>query len=480
LYEERRGKVFTGSRILLADDEPNCSRILAEVLVRDGHRVIVTPDGSRARQELLSQDELGLVIAELAVPEVDGFELLRVARQARPGLPVILMSEFGTVETAVTALRRGAFHYFQKPLDIDAVRATVKEALVAPHPAVAPPQPPRPRRVAPVAADDLGIVGQGPWYERSLSLVRRAAPARATVLLTGESGTGKELFARAIHKVSGRSGPFVAVSCAALPRDLLESELFGHEKGAFTGAERQRLGRFELADGGTLLLDEIGEVPLDLQVKLLRVLQEREFERIGGTETVKVDVRIVAATNRDLEAAVNHRQFREDLFYRLKVVEIALPPLRERPDDIGLLARHFIIRYSEANDRVVMDIPSAALEALRCYAWPGNTRELENCIERAVVLADPDATEVDLSLLPEAIARAAAEAGGRPSGWPVAEALDQPVPLHQVGEDERLRALREALAAADGNAAAAARALGVTPRSVRYYADRYAIPRKSR
>ncbi|MFB3880131.1 MAG: sigma-54-dependent transcriptional regulator [Armatimonadota bacterium] len=471
----------TGSRILLADDEADCSRSLAEILTRDGHRVTVTPDGSRARQELLSQDDLGLVIAELAVPEVDGFELLRVAHQARPGLPVILMSEFGSVETAVAALRRGAFHYFQKPLDMQAVRATVKEALVAPPPSQsAAPPPSRPRRAAPVTVDQLGIVGQGPWYEHALSLVRRVAPTRATVLVTGESGTGKELFARAIHKLSGRSGPFVAVSCAALPRDLLESELFGHEKGAFTGAERQRLGRFELAHGGTLLLDEIGEVPPDLQVKLLRVIQEREFERIGGTETVKIDVRIVAATNRDLDAAVAAKQFREDLLYRLKVVEIALPPLRERPDDIDLLARHFISRYAEANGRDLMEVPSAVLQAMRAYAWPGNTRELENCIERAVVLADPDATEVELHLLPDAVARAASGSSGHPSGRPAGGAVGRRVPLHQLEESERVQALLEALAAVDGNAAAAARALGVTPRSVRYYADRYNLPRQSR
>jgi DNA-binding NtrC family response regulator len=452
------------------------------VLVRDGHRVTIVLDGTHAREKLLAQERLDLLIAELAVPAVDGFELLQVAHQARSGLPVILISEFGTVETAVAALRRGAFHYFQKPLDMDAVRATVKEALsgLAPVPeAAALVRRPRLVSAAP-AADDLGIVGQGSWYDRSLSLVRRAAPTRATVLLTGESGTGKELFARAIHKLSGRPGPFVAVSCAALPRDLLESELFGHEKGAFTGAERQRLGRFELAHTGTLLLDEIGEVPPDLQVKLLRVLQEREFQRIGGTETVRVDVRIIAATNRDLEAAVKERVFREDLFYRLKVVEIALPPLRERRDDVDPLARHFIRRYSEVNDRVALDIPGPVLHALREYSWPGNTRELENCIERVVVLADPDATEVDLSLLPEAICRGGAEAAGGLGDSPTGHEIQARLPLRFAEDEVRVRALREALAATNGNAVAAARILGVTPRSVRYYADRYGVPRRSR
>jgi DNA-binding NtrC family response regulator len=473
--------VSSGSRILLADDEPKCSEVLAEVLVRDGHRVTVAPDGARAREELLAQGSLDLLIAELAVPGVDGFELLQVARQAFPGLPVILMSEFGTVETAVTALRRGAFHYFQKPLDMDVVRATVNEALSA-RAAVAdlPFQAPRTRVVDPAPADDLGIVGRGPWYERSLALVRRVAPARATVLLTGESGTGKELFARAIHRLSGRPGPFVAVSCAALPRDLLESELFGHEKGAFTGAERQRLGRFELAHTGTLLLDEIGEVPLDLQVKLLRVLQEREFERIGGTQTVKVDVRIIASTNRDLAAAAREKTFREDLLYRLKVVEIALPPLRERREDVDLLARHFAVRYAEDNGRITLDIPSPVLRALRSYPWPGNTRELENCIERAVVLADPNATEIDLSLLPEVICQAGAEAARGQGDSATGGQSQASLPLERVEDDTRLRAFREALAATDGNAVVAARILGVTPRSVRYYADRYGIPRKTR
>jgi DNA-binding NtrC family response regulator len=454
--------VSSGSRILLADDEPKCSEVLAEVLVRDGHRVTVAPDGARAREELLAQGSLDLLIAELAVPGVDGFELLQVARQAFPGLPVILMSEFGTVETAVTALRRGAFHYFQKPLDMDVVRATVNEALSA-RAAVAdlPFQAPRTRVVDPAPADDLGIVGRGPWYERSLALVRRVAPARATVLLTGESGTGKELFARAIHRLSGRPGPFVAVSCAALPRDLLESELFGHEKGAFTGAERQRLGRFELAHTGTLLL-------------------EREFERIGGTQTVKVDVRIIASTNRDLAAAAREKTFREDLLYRLKVVEIALPPLRERREDVDLLARHFAVRYAEDNGRITLDIPSPVLRALRSYPWPGNTRELENCIERAVVLADPNATEIDLSLLPEVICQAGAEAARGQGDSATGGQSQASLPLERVEDDTRLRAFREALAATDGNAVVAARILGVTPRSVRYYADRYGIPRKTR
>ncbi|MCJ7822649.1 MAG: sigma 54-interacting transcriptional regulator, partial [Armatimonadetes bacterium] len=320
------------------------------------------------------------------------------------------------------------------------------------------------------------------WREEVLDLLRRVAPTRATVLLAGESGTGKELFARAIHRMSGRKGPFVAVSCAALSRDLLESELFGHEKGSFTGADRQKPGRFELADGGTLLLDEIGDVPTDLQVKLLRVLQERQFERVGGTETLKVDVRIVAATNRDLTAAIHEGSLREDLYYRLKVVEIALPPLRERPEDVEPLARSFVQVYASANRKAVADVGPSVLRLLERYPWPGNVRELENSIERAVVLAETGTAELDPSLLPETVRN------GTPCLTGLAASRTQPAMmsrrgplhplLHQMEESERVRCLSDALQNSAGNATSAAKLLGVSPRSVRYYADKYGLSRR--
>jgi DNA-binding NtrC family response regulator len=486
----------TPSRILLADEEADCCRTLGAVLEKDGHRVTVAPDGNVARRVLVTEGT-DLVISDLVIPPLDGFELLRAARQIRPAPPVILVSEYGTIETAVRALKQGAYHYFQKPLDMEAVRATVSEALGAANGQAANGRElngralngravngaSRARQSAAAATPDgLGIVGQGLWFDQAMSIIGRVAPSPSTVLLTGESGTGKELFARAVHRLSGRQGPFVAVSCAALSRDLLESELFGHEKGAFTGADRQRPGRFELAHGGTLLLDEIGDVPLDLQVKLLRVLQERQFERVGGTETLTVDVRIVAASNRDLAAAMQARSFREDLYWRLNVVGLHLPPLRERPQDIEPLARHFIGIYSRANGKRPLSLGPSVLQLLQRYPWPGNARELENAIERAVVLAEPGATELDASLLPEAIL------SGRPALFPN-PVLPIQLPeqfgssarsLHDMDEQSRIGALRDALAKTAGNAARAARLLGVSARSVRYYVDKYGIWRRGK
>lgn len=470
----------TPSRILVADEEKESGRTLGAVLEKDGYHVRLTPDGQEARH-VLESGETDLVIADLVIPPLDGFELLRAAQQLQPAPPVILCSGYGTVEVAVKALKEGAYHYFQKPLDMDAVRAAVSEALS--HAAVAAWYPAT--GVVPdssgVHPGELGIVGRGPWFEQAMDLVRRVAPTRATVLLTGESGTGKELFARAIHRMGGRQGAFVAVSCAALSRDLLESELFGHEKGAFTGADRQRQGRFEMAHNGTLLLDEVGDIPLDLQVKLLRVLQEREFERVGGTETVTVDTRIVAATNRDLSAAVQERAFREDLYYRLKVVEIALPPLRERPHDIEPLARHFVRMYARANGKQVATLGGSVLRLLERYPWPGNARELENSIERAVVLAEPGETELDISLLPDAVRNGTPVLSRRPllPMWLTEQPSASSAPLHKMDEQERMECLREALKKTGGNASRAARLLGVSARSVRYYVDKYGIWRRA-
>ncbi len=361
----------TASHILLVDEEAS-GQALCAALQSDGHEVEMLTDGQEAHRVVRTQ-QVDLLIADLVVPGTDGFELLSAARSVRPSMPVILMSGYGTVETAVRALRQGAFHYFQKPLDLDEVRLTVSEALeTCAAPASAPAHTPAARRPAPAPKiTDLGIVGRGAWLEEALDVLRRVGPTRTTVLLTGGSGTGKELFARAVHRLSGRKGPFVAVSCAALSRDLLESELFGHEKGSFTGADHRKLGRFELAHTGTLFLDEIGEVPLDLQVKLLRVLQERQFERVGGTDTLTVDVRIVAATNRDLTTAIQEKIFREDLYYRLKVIEILLPPLHERPQDVEPLAEHFIRYYASVSGKPALNMGPEALRLLQHYPWPG-------------------------------------------------------------------------------------------------------------
>ena len=468
------------SRILVADEEVECSRTLCGVLQRDGHAVDVIPDGERARQ-LLETENVDLLIADLVIPGLDGFELLQAAQRSCPGTPVILVSGFGTVETAVRALRMGAYHYFQKPLDFDAVRATVTEALDKAASSARRRRDPTAPDAVSFDLEDVGIVGRGPWLEEVMRLLCKLAPTRATALLTGESGTGKELFARAIHRLSGRKGPFVAVSCGALARDLLESELFGHEKGAFTGADRQKTGRFELADGGTLLLDEVGDIPLDLQVKLLRVLQEREFERVGGTETIGIDVRIVAATNHDLAAAVRERTFREDLYYRLKVVEINLPPLRERPHDVEPLTRTFVETYARRNGKSVCRVGAEVLDLLQRYPWPGNVRELENAIERAVVLSEPWTEELDGALLPENIRF------GTPALYPNAAWLSLPsverengaASRHYMDEREWINSLAEALQRTGGNAAAAARLLGTSAASVRRMADRYGLRRKA-
>jgi two-component system, NtrC family, response regulator HydG len=456
--------VSSRSHILLVDEDES-GQALCAVLRDDGHRVEFTRDGETAHQALETQ-ELDLLIADMVAPAVNGFGLLRTARAVRPTMPVILVSEYGTVETAVQALKQGAYHYFGKPLDFDAVRATVTEAL---HPA-APRTPYSPPLLTRAEREHFGIVGQGPWFDEALNVMRRVAPTRATVLLTGASGTGKELFARAVHRMSGRKGPFVAVSCAALSRDLLESELFGHEKGSFTGADRRKVGRFELAHGGTLFLDEIGEVPLDLQVKLLRVLQERQFERVGGTETLDTDVRIVAATNRDLVSAIEQRTFREDLYYRLKVIELLLPPLRDRVQDVEPLAEHFIRHYAVVNSRPVLAIGPEARTILHHYAWPGNVRELENVMERAVVLAEPWDTVLHPSLLPAQV-REGVEAAGPAPVPPLLTAQG-------TTQESWLEFLEETLQRCDGNATEAAKLLGTSARAVRYHADRAGLPRR--
>jgi DNA-binding NtrC family response regulator len=470
---------MTPTRILLADYQAESRSVLSGVLEKEGYLVDVAGDGASARRALESS-RVDLMIADLVVPGMDGFELLRAAQEVHPTAPVILMSEYGTIETAVEALKMGAYHYFQKPLDVDAVRKTVSEALDNHRSPPGGGLPQTGAALASPAPENLGIVGQGRWFEEVMALLRKLAPSRATVLLTGESGTGKEVFARAIHRMSNREGPFVAVSCGALPRDLLESELFGHEKGAFTGADYLRAGRFELADGGTLLLDEVGDIPVDLQVKLLRVLQERQFERVGGTSPVDVDVRIVAATNRDPAAAVREGSFREDLYYRLKVVEISLPSLRERPEDIVPLTRRFIQTYARANGRSTKRPGEAVLELVRRYPWPGNVRELENAIERAVVLSEPDATELDPALLPDSVRN------GTPTlypngGWLTLEPDTlgrRPGPPQQMEEQEWIRAVSEALQKTSGNAARAARLLGVSSAIVRRAADNYGLPRR--
>jgi len=375
-----------GSQILVVDDEEANLTVLQRVLEKEGYAVSTASNGPEGL-DALRAEQPALLLTDLKMPGMDGLELLRASRAVAPSTEVILMTAFGTVEVAVEAMKEGAYDFITKPLKRhDIVRAVgkgIEKAML-----VSENRRLREQIAAGTTAGPLGeVIGRSRPFRAVMDVVDQVAPSEATVLISGESGTGKELLARAIHNLSARSGqPLITVNCAAIPENLIESELFGYEKGAFTGAADRKPGRFELAQGGTLFLDEVGEMSQSVQVKLLRVLQEGEFERVGGTRTLQLDVRILAATNRDLERAVAQRSFREDLYYRLNVIPLKLPPLRERRDDIPLLAAHFVSHYSQRNGKLIKGITDDALQALAAYRWPGNIRELENCMERAVVL----------------------------------------------------------------------------------------------
>jgi DNA-binding NtrC family response regulator len=373
--------------ILLVEDKDSLRAMLRHALEGQGHTVIEARDQPEAMQAL-RDTRPGVVLSDLRLPEGDGFGVLRAAKELDPELPVIVMTAFGSIQDAVAAMREGALDFLAKPVDPDHLLLMVERALVQ-------------RRLATeniLLKEELAsrrgapqIVGEDAKLKHVTVALHRAAATDATVLLEGESGTGKELFARALHALSPRAdGPFVAINCAAIPETLLETELFGHEKGAFTGANARKPGKFELAHRGTLFLDEIGDMPLPLQAKILRALEEKRFDRVGGTVSLHVDVRVVAATNRHLKAAVAARQFREDLYFRLSVFPITIPPLRERPNDITMLARHFIERFSRDLKKKPMALAPSAVQELQQYNWPGNVRELQNCIERAVILTEGD------------------------------------------------------------------------------------------
>lgn len=372
-------------RILVVDDEASAREPLETLLEDSGYDVRTAADGVNGLG-VLEDWNADILLTDLRMPVMGGLELIEKALAERPDLACIVMTAFGSVENAVEAMKIGADDYLTKPLNFDAVEILLERTME--HVEMR-----RELEELREERDKQGpqteIVGNSPAIRNVISMIEQVADTSATVLVTGESGTGKELVARRVHEESDRSdAPFVRLHCAALSESLLESELFGHETGAFTGAEQQRTGRFEHADGGTLFFDEIGEIPERTQVKLLRFLQQREFERVGGNETISVDVRIVAATNRDLETAVQNGEMREDLFYRLNVFNIHLPPLRARRGDIPLLAHHLALRHAEANDKKFESIAPEALERLRGYEWPGNVRELENILERAVILTN--------------------------------------------------------------------------------------------
>ena len=447
---------MAGETILIIDDEAAQREAVGGYLRKRGFAVLQAANG-RAGLALLQDRVIDLIITDLRMPELDGMGVLAAARELNPAIGVVMATAFGTVDGAVDAMQEGAFYYLQKPIDLDVLDQLVDRALEQRHR---------------ISENELlreqigkrvpfgGIMGCSPAIEEALNVVARAAPSRATVLLHGESGTGKELMARAVHEASPRAGrPFVAVNCAALNKGLIESELFGHEKGAFTGADARRTGRFEQADGGTLFLDELAEIPLDVQVKLLRVLQERTIERVGSGVAIAVDVRLIGATNRDLAALVAHGAFREDLFYRLNVVAVDLPPLRQRKGDIPLLVNHFLARYAAENDKAVGEISKEALELLTRYAYPGNVRELQNIVERAVVMAR--GAVVTCADLPAEVQKAAPA--------PVADTLPA-----QVEELEK-KAIAQALERAGGVQSQAAELLGLTERNLRYKLKKYGL-----
>jgi two-component system NtrC family response regulator len=446
-------------RLLVIDDEQAQRETLAGFLRKRGYRVDIAADGAGGL-ERLKREPVDLVITDMRMPGLSGLELLRTLRKESPHIAVIITTAFGSVEGAVEAMKEGAFTYLSKPIDLDELEIVIERALER-QTLVRENELLRQRLGGREAMAEI-VSGSGEM-EEVLNLVARVAPSRATVLLRGESGTGKERLARAIHAASPRAqGPFIPVNMAALPESLVESELFGYEKGAFTGADRQRRGLFEQADGGTLFIDEVGDIPLPVQVKLLRVLQEARITRLGAGENVAVDVRVVAATHQDLEAMIRAQRFREDLYYRFNVVAIRIPPLRERRSDIPPLLEHFIQRFAEINGKAVTGVDAAALDLIVKYSYPGNVRELENAVERAVVLARGSRiTRADLPLSIRAGASPLAATGIGEDGEGGAGGL-----ADQVEALER-RLVGEALERSGGNQSEAARLLGISEKNIR-------------
>ena len=452
-------------QILVVDDEPNLRRVLSAQLSRDGYDVHTAEDGEQGLA-MMQENHIDLVITDLKMPKLDGMELLRRAVAIDADLPVVMITAHGTVDNAVEALKTGAFDYITKPFDQSEVRNVVKKALKTRD--LSSTEATRQEQPAAVAAGTgtrYGIIGKSTGVLEVYAVLERVADTPTTVLITGESGTGKELVARALHENSSRSDkPFIKVNCAAIPRDLMESELFGYERGAFTGAVGSKPGRFELASGGTLFLDEIGTIPVEMQVKLLRALQESEFERVGGIKTIRVDVRLVAATNSDLKREIGAGTFREDLYYRLNVVPIRLPPLRERIDDLGPLSAHFIAKFNARLKKSVLRIDAEAQRLLDAYPWPGNVRELENVIERAVLFSDVDAIRAS-DLAPEV--RGMAESPRPPSAsqpalgdTPSSDGLKEQVKAAMSRLERDL--IQAALGQTSGNVTHAARLLKIS------------------
>jgi two-component system response regulator PilR (NtrC family) len=461
------------SRILVVEDEKSMRDLLAMMLRKEGYSVETAESGSDAHRKLAEEKFYDLVVSDISMPGMTGLELLKASRETVPDTEVILMTAYGSKETAIEALNRGAAYYVEKPFDLDEMKVVVRKTLEQ-------------KRLATENADlkeqnqDLreelkgkirfgDMVGRSPKMRSIFQLIERVASTGSTIMISGESGTGKELIARGIHYNSGRGdAPFVSINCGALPDELLESELFGHMKGSFTGATTNKKGLFEVASGGTIFLDEIGETSPAMQIKLLRVLQERKIRRVGGTEEIDVNVRVITATNQDLETMVQEKRFREDLFYRINVIPIHMPALREKPEDIPALAEHFLEKYRVLVGKPIDGIAKSALECLESYHWPGNVRQLENVIERAVALEATD--NVQPESLPQEVRR-----GGEREKSVEISLPDAGVDLDRYMEELRRRYMMEAMERSGGVQTKAAELLGMTFRSFRYFAKKYGL-----
>lgn len=447
--------------ILIIDDEQSQREILKGFLEKKNYRVITASSGNEGL-ELIGKEQVDIVLSDYKMPDRNGIEVLEEVKRVNPEISFVLMTAYGTIENAVKAMRLGAYDYLSKPIDLDELELLLEKII----------ENKNLKSEVNFLKQQLqekfkidSFVSSSPKMQEVLSVAARAAESKATVLITGESGTGKEVLAKSIHYISTRKDkPFVAVNVPALPETLLESELFGHEKGAFTGADKARVGRFELANKGTIFLDEIGDIPMNLQVKLLRVLQEHKIERLGSNESIDVDVRVIAATHQNLEQKIKDGTFREDLFYRLNVISIHIPPLRERKEDIMPLIEHFIKKYSEENEKPNLEISKEAVDYLMKYNYPGNVRELENIIERAVVLSRQKI--ITVNDLPSSVK------GFKTETDPI---LDEEKTLTEQVEALEKKLIYDALTKANGNQSLAGRMLGITERNLRYKMQKYGI-----